>query len=258
MLKRIILVVCLIAFTWASAQREDRILYRVSNEFFPEIHSYSWAIGWRHLRHETWRYWWGWEVGLAHIKHPKETRIQPLPAFGDASCLQSVQMRSYVYGKQNDFWTVRASIANSFLLFEAAEEIGVSVRLTTNIGLSLGLLKPYYLYVVRIKSDNSCSVEAVKYDSTLHPLANPFLDTRYIYGSAGLTGLGELRVRPGILVQASVVFNWAKEPAVRSVEVGARIEHFVKQVPIMALIENRAMFTALFLRVTFGKLKNPS
>ena len=258
MLKQNILSVCLIAFTLVSAQESDRILYRVSNEFFPEIHSYSWSIGWRHLRHKTWKHWWGWEVGLAHIKHPKETRIQPLPAFGDANCLQSVQMRSYVYGKQNDFWTVRASITNSFLLFDAEEESGVSVRFVTNIGLSLGLLKPYYLYVVRIESDNSCRVEAVKYDSTIHPLANPFLDTRYIYGTAGLTGLGELKIRPGVLVQASLVFNWANEPAIRTIEVGARIEHFLKQVPIMVLIENRAMFPALFLRITFGKFKNPS
>ncbi len=258
MLRIILFIIWVSFFNLVSAQESSRILYRRSNEFFPEIHSYSWGVGWRHLRHKTWKYWLGWEVGLAHLKHPKEARIQPLPAFGDAACAQSVQMRSYVYGKQNDFWALRTSFVNSFLLFDAAEEGGVSVKLLTNVGVSLGLLKPYYLYVVKIESDNSCSIEPVKYDSTIHPLANPFLDTRYIYGSAGLTGLGETKLRPGILLQASLVFNWAEEPAIRSIEVGTRIEHFIKPVPIMALIENRSMFAALFLRITFGKLKNPS
>ncbi len=141
-------------------------------------------------------------------------------------------------------------------MFEPDETYGVEVRLFAGLGGSLGLLKPYYLMVVTETADGECTYGPMKYDSTIHPLLNPFLDPRRIYGPAGLFyGINETRLRPGINAQLGLRFNWASEPKIRAIEVGARWEYFFRPVPIMALIDNRAAFPSLYLRIILGQMK---
>lgn len=191
-----------------------------------------------------------WEFGFSQIRHPKEIKQTidfGLAFFGFNS------PKPFVYGKQNNFYQLTASYGKQFMIAERAEKSGVELGLKLLGGISLGLLKPYYLNVI-YPADNSgnYTIKAISYDPET---ADRFLDPFSIYGGAGfIYGIDEIKFIPGIHLKSGLNFDWAQnEDAVKGLEVGATLDAYYKEVEMMILEKNSQIFPALYLSLQFGK-----
>ena len=77
---------------------------------------------------------------------------------------------SFVYGKRNVFFQLRGGIGEKRYLSEKANRRGLAVGLNYEGGITVGLLKPYYLDLIVIPEDNirESFLESRKYTDEIH------------------------------------------------------------------------------------------
>ena len=197
-------------------------------------------------------------IELGEIKHPKEFR-QNLELQSPTSGRIS---RSFIYGKQNSFWVLRGGVGEKRYFSEKAKRKGLAIGVSYEGGASLGMLKPYYLEIIRFTEpgSNDYRIRPEKYSIENE---DKFLDITNlsIYGSAGFSkGLGEISLRPGLHAKTAVHFDWgAFDEFVKAIEAGIMVDYFFSDVPIMVEsaniqnTENKAIFINLFINLQLGK-----
>lgn len=152
----------------------------------------------------------------------------------------------YVYGKQNYLFAIRPQYGREINLFRKSSEGGVNVNGIIAGGPTIGLLKPYYVQVFYGRS----TVRDEVFDAKKHTPSN-------IAGSGGFfEGLGEATVVPGVNLKAALNFELdAFRQSNISLEIGFLAEAYTQKVNIMALSENRNMFTSGYITIFFGGKK---
>jgi len=216
------------------------------------IHTNGFALGTNIGKIKTYyqtRYY-SFEIG--EVKHPKERR----QSFDPSGGLGGKTSRSFMFGKQNSLYMLRAGIGEKRYLSEKAKHKGLAIGITYEIGPALGLLKPYYLELIR--SNDVGGPNFLVSERYSEENADVFLNVNRIYGSSSFTkGFSELKFRPGIQFKASVHFDWgAFDEFVKALEAGIMGDIFFSEVPIMAdleFAENRPYFINLFLTLQLGK-----
>lgn len=183
-----------------------------------------------------------YEFAISTFRSPKEYRINN--SFIPNS-------RPYVYGKLNQVYTMRFGYGNRYLLFERSPVNGLEIRMITHAGLSLALLKPVYLQIVKTVNTPSGpqSTEVTeRYDPTQH-----FPDR--IIGSSGFSaGLSETSARPGAFLKAGFLFDWSRyNEEVRQIETGITLDIYPKAIPIMANEQNSAYFVSFYVGIQLGQ-----
>jgi hypothetical protein len=183
---------------------------------------------------------WIFEADFGGMRHPKE--IKTVNPYFDAA-------KSYVYGKQNTFNILRLGTGLQQTLYSKFDRHGVEIRLVYSGGLSAGFLKPVYLEILKPTGTfNEFEVVTEKYNPQEH-----FVDN--IYGrSPFMVGIDEMKFRPG--VYGKVGFNFEYAPIfddVKAIEVGAIIDAYPTEVPIMALIDNKQLFLSFYINFMYGK-----
>ncbi|MCP3928514.1 MAG: hypothetical protein GY705_05370 [Bacteroidetes bacterium] len=193
---------------------------------------------------------------IGHLKHPKEYR----QSFDFPTSNTNRVSRSFIFGKQNTLLVLRAGFGEKRYFSEKAKEKGLAIGLSYEAGPSLGLLKPYYLELIRF-SDTGANSHNIHSEKFSEENANVFLDVHSIYGSSGFSkGLGELTPMPGAHAKVAVHFDWgAFDEYVKAFEAGIAFDLFFKKAPIMAElpqlnnVENRPFFINLYLNLQLGK-----
>ena len=190
------------------------------------------------------------EFELTQIHHPKE--VKQTIDFG-FSFFGINSPKPFVYGKQNNFYLLNVSFGRQFMLAERAERSGVEVGLKFIGGLSLGMLKPYYLDLL-YPVDNSTTYRIVASRYTPET-ADKFLDWFSIYGGSGFVyGLNQIKFIPGLHLKGGLNFDWATyDDFVKSLEVGVMLDSYYKKVPIMIVDNNAQFYPNLYVSVQFGK-----
>lgn len=222
---------------------ERRMLYTREWSFMPSISSRGWGLGLRHSRVSSNFRKLSFETELAKVKHPKEIKVVN-PYFDNA--------KSYVYGKKNAFYTLRAGMGTQFLLFDKAPQDGVEISFTIMGGLSQGLLKPIYLEIIKETNINyQYEIVTERYNEYEHFAGN-------IYGYSGfLKGLNELNLVTGGYVRSGLSFDWSsKDNKILSLETGTIIDLYPKRVPIMAdfgELKNKQVFISFYANLLLGK-----
>ncbi len=161
--------------------------------------------------------------------------------------------KAFVYGKKNSLYALRAGIGKRRSFSEKARKKNVIVGLNYEYGVTLGLLKPYYLKLTRFidgGAEQQISVE--KYSEENRDL---FLDETLIFGGAEFRhGLSELKLRPGVHGKIGMNFAWGNvDRMIKAIEVGIMGDIFLSSVPIMVEGPNRPYFLNLYLTVQLGK-----
>ena len=195
-------------------------------------------------------------IELGEIRHPKEFR----QSFDFQTRNNNRISRSFIFGKQNNFWVLRGGIGEKRYFSEKAKRKGLAIGVSYEGGPSIGLLKPYYLELIRFAEpgSNDFRIESERFSEDN---IDKFLDISSIYGSAGFSkGLGELSLLPGLHAKAAVHFDWgAFDEFVKAIEAGFMIDFYFQRVPIMVespLVENtenRPYFINLFVNLQLGK-----
>jgi hypothetical protein len=183
---------------------------------------------------------WMYEANLLELKSSRETRIA---YYRNA--------RSYVFGKLNNFYVLRAGGGQQKLLNRKPYWGGVEVRYFWFAGGSLGVAKPVYLYIFKgIYPEAYIAVE--RYDPDIHQ------STIEIYGRAPFAkGFESLTFHPGAYVKAGFSFDIARQSEkVSALEIGAALDIFPTGVPLMAMNSPERYFLTLFVGYYIGKRYN--
>lgn len=184
---------------------------------------------------------------LMFMKHPKE--LKKINEYNFSLSYSSP--RPFIYGKQNSFFNTKVAYGNKFLIGEKAEKSGFEVNFNYAVGPSLGLVKPYYLEILK-NQDGSLYLSSEKYSEEN---ASYFIDATSIYGYSGFTkGLSEIKVIPGAFGKAGLNFDWATfDDYVKSVELGIGGELYLDDIPMMILENNKPYFVYLYLSLQLGR-----
>ncbi|MES2774668.1 MAG: hypothetical protein V4722_10810 [Bacteroidota bacterium] len=159
---------------------------------------------------------------------------------------------SYVFGKQNNFYFVKLGVGQSLLLGGKGNKNGVAVSAIYGGGLSIGLLKPYYLKV----TDNSKETD-IKYMDNKSANDTLFLTPSKIISSSGIfKGFGEMKIKPGLYAKAALRFDYGKyNELASSLEAGIHVEFYASKIPQMIDNKQRRFFINAFVAIEFGKRK---
>lgn len=197
-----------------------------------------------------------YSIEIGEIKHPKEFR----QSFEFRSPATNRVSRAFIFGKQNSFIPLRVGFGETRYLSEKAKRKGLAIGMSYAAGPSLGLLKPYYLDLLRY-SDVGTGEPYIRSERYSDENAEYFLDINNIYGSSGFArGLNQIQILPGAHAKFAVHFDWgAFDEFVKALDAGIMLDLYFKKVPIMAdspLVlnaENKPFFVNLYLNLQLGK-----
>lgn len=195
-------------------------------------------------------------IDFGELRNSRETRQNKNIQAGGPNG----SFRSFVYGKQNNFYALRGGLGEKLYLSEKGRRKGLAVGISYEAGPTLGLLKPYYL-ILRNVSENPSPFTTFRSEKFTSANEARFLDINSIFGADSFTrGFGELGVVPGAHAKFAMHFDWgAFDEFVKAFEVGLMADFFFRSVPIMVesdLIKdsgNTPVFINLFLNLQLGK-----
>jgi hypothetical protein len=227
------------------------------------INTSGWSIGYNTGEAHTYYKTDFWHFAFGEIKDAREILSSTKNAGGGGGSGggQNPQARPFIYGKQNSLLMLQAGRSTKRQLSEKAEQRGVKVGYSYAYGVSLGMLKPYYLDIlkqqVRGSSGNSYIISSVRYTDTT---ANDFLYGN-IYGASPFTkGLDEIKFLPGGFARLGLNFDWLTndEETLWSLQTGLRADAYLTTVPLMVTPSNvtntdKFVFFNLYAILQLGK-----
>ena len=226
-------------------EEEGALIYQKQGAFGFKFNTDAWSMFYEHGKYKTitkTNLWWA-EFG--ERKHPKEEKVPTLNASQGFLIISS-----YIYGKQNNFYYLKAGIGQQKLIGGKGNKNGVAVSAIYGGGFSAGLLKPYY---IEIQNPSTNKKEEIKYTGN----DSLFLDPTIILGKGGLTkGFNEIKFVPGVHARAAIRFDYGRYNEVLSaIEVGVNAEYYTQTMPILLLNKDRKFFFNAYISLVFGKRK---
>ena len=176
---------------------------------------------------------------ITEIKHLKEEKSSGDGFFSN----------SFVYGKINNFYQAKLGFGQQYVFGQKGNKNGVAVLGIVQGGLSVGLLKPYY---VQVQDQNG--TRDIKYDSKDSAL---FLSPAYIVGGSGFTkGWSELKIKPGIYAKAALRFDFGRyNESIQALEIGMSLDYYTAKIPQLAYSPQKQLFFQGHVAFVFGKRK---
>ena len=220
---------------------QQRIFLRNEKSFGIQLNSDGLGFGYRIANRVDYRNKNILEFELGTIKHPKEYKL--------ASYYSYFGGLPFVFGKKNFPVYLRGSIGRQRELYTKADLGGVSIRLLYSAGPTLAVYKPYYYKVI---PQNSNDLKEEKFNTDPNIYQN-------IFGRASFfKGFNEIGVIPGVFAKTGFAFEYSKtDKVIHAIEVGTNLNAYLKEIPIMATNDNRAVFLTLFVSYRFGVVVDP-
>ena len=156
----------------------------------------------------------------------------------------------YVYGKRNNCFLLRAGWGNKHYISEKQNDQAITLALSYQTGLSLAILKPYYLHL----SYRSDSTFIEDYQPYTPQNAYLFLDPGVIRGSGGFSrGWDDLKFKPGAFIKGSLWIDFKAEGSViAAIELGLSADFFARQLPIMVVNSSGPVFLNVHANIHLG------
>lgn len=157
------------------------------------------------------------------------------------------------YGKANNFYQFKVGYGQQYTIGGKANKNGVAVTAIYAGGLSLGLMKPYFVDVER---ESNRERLRIKFTDTV-----PSGDRYFIKGASGFTvGWDELKLSPGVHAKTALRFDYGRfNEMVTAIEAGVNAEYYASKILQMGIgndfkIERQFFFNA-YVTLEFGKRK---
>ncbi len=160
--------------------------------------------------------------------------------------------RDFVYGVQNRFHVIRLAYGFKRTIADKSDRNGVKLSGVFFGGISLGLLKPYYLNLVQPTDGGAPETKPERYSPANE---SRFLSRDSIIEAAPIRyGLNQMQPVPGAHLKGALDFDWGKKDAyVIALEAGIMLDVYYKRLPIMINNSNRFYQASFFLSFQFGK-----
>jgi hypothetical protein len=178
---------------------------------------------------------------LNEKKSPKEHKISS----GDGSFNYS----SVVPYKLNNFYIFKLAVGQQHLIGGKGNKNGVAVTALYTGGVSIGMLKPYY---VDVQKHNTQETSRKTYDQLYNDT------TVYdVTGSSGFTvGWGHLSIKPGLNAKGAMRFDYGRlNQTVTAIEVGLTGEYYFSKIPQVLLVPEKRFFFNAYVQIMFGSRK---
>ena len=182
-----------------------------------------------------------YRIDFAEIKEHKEEKLLGNAFFGNA----------FIYGKRNYFYPLTLGFGQQYILGQKGNKNGVAVSAVYNAGVSIGLLRPYYINVDDPQTGESRTIKYSTEDSAL------FVSEDAITGGAGFgKGWNEIKIKPGAFAKAAMRFDYGRfNESVSGLEIGMSAEFYASKIPILLFQKERRLFLQAYIAILFGKRK---
>ena len=189
-------------------------------------------------------------VEFTEHKHPKQVKSSTSSDPNGTS-----KVKPYVFGKINNFYALKLGLSKSKMIAGKPEPATVSIHWKYGGGISVGLLKPYYVVAFAPRSPGASgglTEQTIKYDENTAPF---FLNERNIIGGTFFTeGLSEIEVIPGAHVKTGLSFDFAmNKKSVLALETGVAAEVYTRPIALMAAQKAVPYFVNLYVGLSFGR-----
>ena len=159
---------------------------------------------------------------------------------------------SYKFGKANNFYQFKLGYGEQYLIGGKSNKNGIAVSAIFASGLTLGLLKPYYVDA----DDNNNQRIRYKFVDTLPGGVSP----DYLGASGFTVGWKELKLKPGVHAKTALRFDYNRfNEAVSAVEAGVTGEYYASKILQMTYgpdaKKERSFFFNAYIAIIFGKRK---
>ena len=187
------------------------------------------------------------QLDISERKHPKEDK-QTNPSYAGPAL---------IFGKINFFYPVKLGVQQQILLGNKSNKNGVSVTGNFGGGISLGLLRPYFLEVF----DTTASPpqrKSIRYESADSNLFKSNSELYYLQatGPGFGKGWGNLKLTPGLYAKAALRFDYGRyNEVVSAIEVGVTAEYYTKKIPQLIFTTPKNLFINVYVSIMFGKRK---
>jgi hypothetical protein len=228
-------------------EEEGALIYQKQGAFGFKFNTDGWSMFYEHGKYKTitkTNLWW---MELGERKDKKEEKV----AKGSSIFPGLAIGNPFVYGKQNNFYLFKLGLGRQLLIGGKGNKNGVAVSLIYGGGLSVGMLKPYYL---QIQDPSTGQTKDIKYDGKND---STFLNPSVIIGASGFgKGFGEIKFVPGAQVRTALRFDYGRYNEILSaIEVGVNVEYYTDNMPILAYTDAGKLFFNAHVALVFGKRK---
>lgn len=233
----------------ARLHEEDEIIFNKHNVFGVKLCTDGYGLSYEFGRYKTPRRTALFQFEFNEKKHPKEEKQSTsVDAFG--------QLNQAIYGKVNNFYQFKVGAGEQYLIGGKGNKNGIAVSAIGAGGVSLGLMKPYYLDV-QTTNNQTISIPAKDYYT-----ADTATARTYYYppvGNSGpFKGWNKVKVAPGLHAKAALRFDYAKfNPTIAAIETGVNAEYYFTAVEQMLSpdVKKKNFFFNAYLTILFGKRK---
>jgi len=227
-------------------EEEGALIYQKQSAFGIKLNTDGYGIFYEHGKYKTITKTSIWWAELGERKNPKEEKLTK----GSLLFPGLAVGNPFIYGKENNFYYLKFGIGSQMLIGGKGNKNGVAVTAIYGGGLSLGMLKPYY---IQIQDPSTGEVKDIKYtgnDST-------FLDPSVVIGASSFgKGFSEIKFVPGAHVRTALRFDYGRYNEILSaIEVGLNAEYYTQAMPIMVLNKPEHFFFNAYVALTFGRRK---
>lgn len=233
-------------------EEEGALVFQKQGSFGLNFNSDGFGFTYEHGKYKTTKETNLWWLSLGERKDPKQYKQSNTFTGGGGSIV--FFGNSYVYGKQNNFYYLRLGFGQQRMLGAKGSKNGVAVSAIYGGGLSLGMLKPYYVQV-QDNTGQGTGTKDIRYSDTTAAI---FLDPSAIIGGSGIgKGIGEIKFVPGATARLALRFDYGKyNETINAVEVGINAEYYSQAMPILVGVnDQKKFFFNGYIALHFGRRK---
>ena len=189
------------------------------------------------------------EVG--EKKNPKEKKVSN--TIPDGNFVQAGN--PCIFGKRNIFYQIKPGFGQQRLIGAKANKNGISVHWTYSGGVSLGLLRPYYVRAFFIDGNNQIADQLIKFNEKNVDTFN--ITNGYLLEGTGLKyGWNEMKIVPGLHSKTSLRFDYGRfNEMVSAIEVGLNVEYYFNDIEVLARNQPQKFFFNAFVAILLGRRK---
>ena len=176
-------------------------------------------------------------------KHdPKEHHI--------SATSDGINFSSVVPYKLNNLYEFKLAMGQQHLLGGKGNKNGVAVTYLYTGGVTVGMLKPYYL-------DIQNQITGATTRKTFDQMASDTTEGDYITGASGFTvGWGNLKIKPAVNAKQAMRFDYGRlNQSITAIEVGLTEEYFFSKIPLVYMVPQHTFFFNAYVSILFGGRK---
>ncbi|HVU54906.1 MAG TPA: hypothetical protein VHD83_07615 [Puia sp.] len=156
---------------------------------------------------------------------------------------------SLVPYKLNNFYIFKLAMGQQHLIGGKGNKNGVAVTALYTGGVSIGMLKPYYVDVQNTQTGETSRKTFTELQTDTLP--------DVVTGASGFTvGWGHLKIKPGLNAKGAMRFDYGRlNQSVTAIEVGLTGEYYFSKIPQVLLVPQKTFFFNAYVQIMFGSRK---